>query len=356
MTIGKTIKRLRHERNITQGQLAEYLGISPKAVSQWECDRTSPDISQLPLLASVFEVTTDEILGVDVDAKKRKITEISARAQEASISGNHDIAIGILREGLARYPDSHLLMNDLAGELWCKGLTKETAAEATALLDKILSSCTDNRIRNSAVLIACQLFPTVGRRNDALELAHAMAGAESETELLPLIYEGHQKLDAKRDLVRRYMYRSLTEMGDYICMRNNSGEYYFTEKERLAVFDKIIRAFELFYENGDYYYDAQVVEMSCTSALLICAEHKDARKAIEYAEKAARCAIMFDTYDPMERHTSILMRGMSAGDYYREEHNRSYNLLEFLRNKKFDFLYNYGALDRILQELKAVAK
>ena len=83
MTIGKTIKRLRRERDITQRQLAEYLGISPKAVSQWECDRTAPDISQLPLLANILEVTTDEILGVDVDAKKRMIAEISSKAQEA---------------------------------------------------------------------------------------------------------------------------------------------------------------------------------------------------------------------------------------------------------------------------------
>ena len=38
MSIGTTIKRLRRERDITQEQLAEYLGISTGAVSQWECE------------------------------------------------------------------------------------------------------------------------------------------------------------------------------------------------------------------------------------------------------------------------------------------------------------------------------
>ena len=50
MSIGSTIKRLRRERDLTQEQLAEYLGITSRAVSQWECDRTAPDISQLPAL------------------------------------------------------------------------------------------------------------------------------------------------------------------------------------------------------------------------------------------------------------------------------------------------------------------
>ena len=65
MTIGSKIKTLRRARDLTQESLAEYLGISPKAVSQWECDRTSPDISQIPLLCNLFEVTSDELLGID---------------------------------------------------------------------------------------------------------------------------------------------------------------------------------------------------------------------------------------------------------------------------------------------------
>ena len=71
MSIGTTIKRLRRERDITQEQLAEYLGISTGAVSQWECDRTAPDITQLPLLANVFDVSADET--------ERSISNISKR-------------------------------------------------------------------------------------------------------------------------------------------------------------------------------------------------------------------------------------------------------------------------------------
>ena len=57
MTIGSTIRQLRQEQDITQEQLAEALGITSRAVSQWECDRTPPDISQIPALANFFDVT-----------------------------------------------------------------------------------------------------------------------------------------------------------------------------------------------------------------------------------------------------------------------------------------------------------
>ncbi|MCL2390775.1 MAG: helix-turn-helix domain-containing protein, partial [Endomicrobia bacterium] len=76
MNIGSQIKKLRRERNITQEQLAEYLNISVPAISQWECGKTAPDISQLPMLANIFKVSADIILGIDVDKTEEKINEI----------------------------------------------------------------------------------------------------------------------------------------------------------------------------------------------------------------------------------------------------------------------------------------
>ena len=59
MTFGQTIKSLRREANMTQESLAELLSISPQAVSRWETDVAMPDISLLPPLANLFNVTTD---------------------------------------------------------------------------------------------------------------------------------------------------------------------------------------------------------------------------------------------------------------------------------------------------------
>ena len=62
MTIGKRIAHFRKEKGLTQEELASHMGISPQAVSKWENDQTCPDISALPKLARLFDVTVDELL------------------------------------------------------------------------------------------------------------------------------------------------------------------------------------------------------------------------------------------------------------------------------------------------------
>ncbi|MBO5228528.1 MAG: helix-turn-helix transcriptional regulator [Lachnospiraceae bacterium] len=98
MSIGTTIKKLRRERDITQEQLAEYLGISSKAISQWECDKTMPDISQLPLLANIFNVTTDEILGVNIDKREKRIDDICRKGNDLACDGFRQDEILLLRK------------------------------------------------------------------------------------------------------------------------------------------------------------------------------------------------------------------------------------------------------------------
>ena len=62
MTIGKRIAALRREKNLKQDDLAQMLEVSPQAVSKWENDQTCPDISLLPKLAKILDVSVDELL------------------------------------------------------------------------------------------------------------------------------------------------------------------------------------------------------------------------------------------------------------------------------------------------------
>lgn len=61
-TIGKRIAELRKQKQMKQDDLAQLLGVSPQAVSKWENDQTCPDISLLPQLAKLLDVTVDELL------------------------------------------------------------------------------------------------------------------------------------------------------------------------------------------------------------------------------------------------------------------------------------------------------
>ena len=61
--IGRKIASLRKAANMTQPELADRLSISFQAVSNWERGMSMPDISNLPELAEIFDVSIDELLG-----------------------------------------------------------------------------------------------------------------------------------------------------------------------------------------------------------------------------------------------------------------------------------------------------
>ena len=64
---GAMIKRLREDRNITQQQLAECIGVSDKTVSKWETGRGYPDLTLIEPLATTLGVSVIELFsGEDV--------------------------------------------------------------------------------------------------------------------------------------------------------------------------------------------------------------------------------------------------------------------------------------------------
>ena len=62
MTLGEQIRAAREGKNLSQEELAEYMGVSRQAVSKWENDISCPDIMMLPQLADFFHVSVDELL------------------------------------------------------------------------------------------------------------------------------------------------------------------------------------------------------------------------------------------------------------------------------------------------------
>lgn len=63
--IGARIRKLRIENGMTQKNLADKLFVSAQAVSRWENDEVEPSISTIMELAKIFNISADEILGLD---------------------------------------------------------------------------------------------------------------------------------------------------------------------------------------------------------------------------------------------------------------------------------------------------
>ena len=57
--LSNKLKELRHQKNISQSELAKYLDVAQQSVGKWEKDITRPSFEMLEKLADFFHVTTD---------------------------------------------------------------------------------------------------------------------------------------------------------------------------------------------------------------------------------------------------------------------------------------------------------
>ncbi|OFI48539.1 hypothetical protein BG261_06485 [Floricoccus tropicus] len=75
MELSKKIKAYRTELNISQEELAERLYVSRQTVSNWETERSYPDVNNLILLSTIFDVTLDQLVKGDIKVMKEKIAQ-----------------------------------------------------------------------------------------------------------------------------------------------------------------------------------------------------------------------------------------------------------------------------------------
>jgi len=202
--LSKKIKELRKKRNITQEQLADYLEVSPQAVSRWETGLTCPDISNLPRIAELFAITVDELLGVNETEKRREINDIISEC-EAEIDKNiTENAIPKLRAALVKYPGNDRLLCCLMYALYAasedEDFCREHDAEIFSIARRISEYSTDNDCRNEAQRLLFRHCCDTNRRPEALKLADEMA--DIETSLQRNIYwalDGSDRVDYLRE-------------------------------------------------------------------------------------------------------------------------------------------------------------
>jgi len=80
--LSKNILRYRKEKGFTQEDLAKKLGLTFQAVSKWETAQTLPDITVLPRLSQVLDISVDKLLGYVSNGKQITIYEEEYKIQE----------------------------------------------------------------------------------------------------------------------------------------------------------------------------------------------------------------------------------------------------------------------------------
>ncbi|HHH5608598.1 TPA: helix-turn-helix domain-containing protein [Streptococcus pyogenes] len=79
MEIGQQIIRYRKQQALSQEELAEKVYVSRQSISNWESDKTYPDIHSLLLLSQIFQVSLNQLIKGDIEKMKYTITQVDKK-------------------------------------------------------------------------------------------------------------------------------------------------------------------------------------------------------------------------------------------------------------------------------------
>lgn len=366
MNIGNRIKTGRQLKGLTQERLAETLGVSVSAVSLWECGKTMPDITLIPAICSVLEISANELFEIDLAEKSAEIERIIEEARKFGNKGYTKKALEILDEGMRKYPDSFELMDAASTfhfRLMHDGETEEERQlhrdKTVSVCERILERCTKSSFRHSAVQKLCMVYADSNPTRAEKLLDESCSIYVSKEMLATHVYKGSRRIASMRDLVCKAL--DILTGGDmWMNPEDDSGNNRYTDSESAEIYEKIIAIYHTVFENGDFgFYH---VRLSGAHAQLAkhYAEKRNTEKTLYHLESRAYHTIEFIKIFSAEKidyeHTSIAVRGKPSVMF---STNRSENDAQLMKNtlklEWFDFVRDTERFKKIAATLDEYA-
>ena len=192
--IGNTIRRLRLERDMTQEQLADALGVSFQSVSRWESGTNYPDIELIPDIAVFFGISADDLMGLTGAVRDEKLSEAWRTVNEAEKAGKARERLDLLRGMRRDFPKDPDVLWTLA---YAMADFPEFYEEQKALTEQFLALPNTNRGFSA-------------KRNDENVLVYALFRSAPEEDLPGLLDRySSENIDMTRNalLNERYLVR-----------------------------------------------------------------------------------------------------------------------------------------------------
>lgn len=349
------LRALRQQKNITQETLSNHLGITSQSVGKWERGEGFPDITLLPKLAFYFDVTLDELLGVDRVKIDETINAYIAESKVYRQSGDNVNNLVLWEKAYAEFPNDCRVMEGLMyainrdGEYPCP---LEKSERIIALGEAILQKSTDTEQRENVIQYLCYTYYGIDNEK-ALQYAK-MGGSFHATweDLCCSILEGEEGVKACQEYLVSLIHTAALTATKMISKKDFSCE---------AVIDAYQFAIDilkrLFSDDnvGFYAYD---ISYYYRCIALQYAELKDTENTWKALKESCHYAVidanLHDmTYTaPMINHVQH-KKADTSKNYIGNSCNLSLHTLE---DTRFNFVRNTEVFQKVVSELKRYAE
>jgi len=261
-TIGEVLKELRKVNNMTQEQVAEVLNVSFQSISRWENGLSYPDITLIPIIAKLFEVSTDTLFDMDTADRERTWGRYEQQYKDYRRSGDLAACRDVMQEALEQFPrDYHFLMN-LVETLYLfeGGSTAERAEyvngryaeKIRTMCERVLNDCRTEQERLRATLLLCRHYTAAGNQHEALRLANGVADFEHCREvLLGEILTGDEKRHQLQEMLLKTVDYAATTLVNIAFRKEYGMTDVLTLDERIEYVHTANALYELLIPDGN---------------------------------------------------------------------------------------------------------
>ena len=309
--IGKKIRLLRKNNDVTQDKLAAYLGVTPQAVSRWESEICYPDIETLPQIADFFGVGMDELLCYDSIQKESKIKEYLTAAEDLYENEKLLECLALLREAYADIPSSFEIQLELAKVLSAINAEgepkKNELAEAISLCNHILDYCTDDELRDETKKTMCDIYShQLGNVDMALDIAEKLHSMSYSKEIVKAtVLTGEVAFNQAQLNIMDFADNMWWHMYNIACVPDISEDNYTTD-QKIEIMQRGIALLEVVFDGNYLYFNDRLANSYRQLAMLYLVKG-DRDAAVLCIERMAQHAILFDSLPKNSKYSSVLL-------------------------------------------------
>lgn len=195
LSIGKTIKTIRNEKNITIEDLAKALGVPEKLIKGWETGNSYPEITMLKSIARILGTTTDALLMYETKLTPEDVAQIYTLCKEKFETNDYDLAMKVCDDYIKQYPNSLFLKFRLGSLLQEYIQMADSEEQANKMIEKSIGlleesvSIADLEVKQAALYVLSSLYTMKQDYEKAIEVLNALPKINVNTDfMLSTIY------------------------------------------------------------------------------------------------------------------------------------------------------------------------